>query len=417
MLKDRHLVPVTPDLFNAFSCPECGTEQPVVTGMAWPGIHVLGKYHCPNCRLDFLRDLPVGFAVDHPMSIALSDGKLYNPTLGEAWVHVPLIQAFNEQDDRQVRIERIVNDRRSRVVILNTLDFLYGHVLLKLFNAPDYLRSYSELGLVVIVPRMYAWLIPDGVAEAWVVDLKLGKIQGWYTAIDNFIQERLAEYDEVYLAKGYAHPNLVAADMEQFTRVRPFDLEYFSTAPPHVTFVMREDRLWYRNGTVKFIHRVLRKIGLGRIAKSYAVATQERRVANCMTILRRGLPGITFAMVGLGRSRNHMVDVEDLRSLHMDASVERSWCEAYAKSQVVIGIHGSNMLLPTALAAGCVEILPHDRHGNMVQDIVVRHADRLQLFLYRFVDEFANPRTVARNVLTMFRDYDRFKRGMKINSF
>ncbi|MEO8734411.1 MAG: hypothetical protein ABI373_08775 [Flavobacteriales bacterium] len=101
----------------------------------------------------------------------------------------------------------------------------------------------------------------------------------------------------------------------------------------------------------------------------------------------------------------------------MDTVIERTWCEAYARSQVVVGVHGSNMLLPTSLAVGCVEILPYDRYGNMVQDLVVRHADRMQLFLYRFVDEFASPKAVARNVFTIFRDFDHFKRGMKTNTF
>jgi hypothetical protein len=351
------------------------------------------------------------------MAIAKDTGKLYNPTQGEGWVHVPLLRSYLGRNGREVRIERVVKRSHRRIVILNTLDFLYGHVLLKLFNAPDYLRSYPDMGLVVLVPRMYAWLIPDEVAEAWIVDLKLGEMGGWYPAIDRFVQERLAEFDEVKLARGYAHPDLVNANMEQFTRVRPFELDLFTTAPRHVTFVVRKDRLWYRNGAVKFIHRVVRKAGLGGMLGWVFVKDQERSVSKCMASLRKGLPGVEFTIVGLGAPGRRAADVEDLRTERMDASVERAWCEAYAKSQVVIGVHGSNMLLPTALAAGCVEILPHDRYGNMVQDIVVRHADRLQLFLYRFVDEFATARTVARNVLTMFRDLDHFRRDMRTNTF
>jgi hypothetical protein len=101
----------------------------------------------------------------------------------------------------------------------------------------------------------------------------------------------------------------------------------------------------------------------------------------------------------------------------MDVEVERSWCRAYAKSQVVVGVHGSNMLLPTALAAGCVEILPHDRLGNIVQDISVRYADRMQLFLYRFVDEFASPSVVARHVVAIFAYQSTFRRNNLENVF
>jgi len=101
----------------------------------------------------------------------------------------------------------------------------------------------------------------------------------------------------------------------------------------------------------------------------------------------------------------------------MNTAVERSWCEAYARSQLVVGVHGSNMLLPTALAAGCVEILPHDRQGNVVQDISVRYNDRMQLFLYRFVDEFARPVEIDRQVSAIFDHFNLFERNNRINIF
>ena len=95
--------------------------------------------------------------------------------------------------------------------------------------------------------------------------------------------------------------------------------------------------------------------------------------------------------------------------MKMDLGTELAWCRMYAGSQVVVGVHGSNMILPTAHAAGCVEILPHDRYGNMVQDISVRYHDRMQLFMYRFTDEFASPRQVARHVVSMFKDYEVYR--------
>jgi hypothetical protein len=70
------------------------------------------------------------------------------------------------------------------------------------------------------------------------------------------------------------------------------------------------------------------------------------------------------------------------------------------------------MLLPTALAASCVEILPEDRFGNIVQDISVRYSDRRQLFMYRFADQFIKPRKIAQKVVAIIRDYDTFYKNM-----
>jgi hypothetical protein len=167
----------------------------------------------------------------------------------------------------------------------------------------------------------------------------------------------------------------------------------------------------------KFLHRVFRKLGLEGSLGRLMIGDQRRMVGTVMARLRKSLPGVTFSVVGLGPSSSWASDVNDLRTERMDVEVERSWCRAYAKSQVVVGVHGSNMLLPTALAAGCVEILPHDRLGNIVQDISVRYADRMQLFLYRFVDEFASPSVVARHVVAIFAYQSTFRRNNLENVF
>ncbi|MCP6769670.1 hypothetical protein NL529_32960, partial [Klebsiella pneumoniae] len=63
------------------------------------------------------------------------------------------------------------------------------------------------------------------------------------------------------------------------------------------------------------------------------------------------------------------------------------------------------------------EVLPHDRHGNIAQDVSVRWNDRLQLFLYRFVDEFASPAAVARLAVSMLQDFTLYHRNNRINIF
>ena len=122
-------------------------------------------------------------------------------------------------------------------------------------------------------------------------------------------------------------------------------------------------------------------------------------------------------MVGLAKPGGMPEGVEDLRTMRMSLETELAWCRAYAKSQVAVGVHGSNMILPTAHAAGCVEILPYDRYGNIVQDISVRYDDRMQLFLYRFIDEFATPTAVSRHVISMYKDFDIYRLDNSVNIF
>jgi hypothetical protein len=119
----------------------------------------------------------------------------------------------------------------------------------------------------------------------------------------------------------------------------------------------------------------------------------------------------------LGKKKGFGRLAMDSRSTSINEDKELEWCRIYAHSHVVIGFHGSNMLLPTAFAAGCIEVLPEDRLGNFLQDISVRYNDRRQSFFYRFVDQYAKPSAVAAKAISMIRDYDAFKNNMCRNQY
>jgi hypothetical protein len=206
-------------------------------------------------------------------------------------------------------------------------------------------------------------------------------------------------------------------DIERFTKVKPFDLEQYLTAPKHITFVARQDRLWFATPAAKFLYRVLNKLGLKKSLGRWYIHAQDRLIKRSMARISAAMPDVTYSVVGLGHAGGFGPGVKDLRTMKMDKSTELAWCEAYARSQIVVGVHGSNMLLPTAHAAGCIEVLPYDRYGNIVQDVSVRYHDRMQLFLYRFVDEFASPRTIARHAISMFTDYAVYHRDNRENIF
>ncbi|QQR87540.1 MAG: hypothetical protein IPJ76_04750 [Flavobacteriales bacterium] len=416
-ITDRDLVPVKPALFSDFACPKCKAGSVSAQGVLFPGAHVLGDYTCTSCGTAFVRDLPVGFAVDHAVSIAKNDGSLLDRNGAENWLMDPLLKAFSNRSDAPVKIERKVNRACNRIILLDTIDFLYGHVLLKLYSAQHYIDNYPDHGVVVILPRMFAWLEPKGCAEVWIVDVKLGQGQVWHNAINAFVRERLAEYAEVNMGRGWAHPDFTRIDIERYTGIAPFKLEEFSTRPPHITFVARQDRLWFPNMVDKFLFRTLGAVGLLGFARKVWSGAQDRLIRSSMRAIKKEFPACTFNVVGLAPSGGYGSLAEDLRTTSMSKDVELAWCRAYAKSQLVVGVHGSNMLLPTAFAAGCIEILPSDRQGNIVQDISVRWADRMQLFLYRFVGEFASPGEVADHAIGMLRYFDLYRLHNVTNTF
>jgi hypothetical protein len=89
-----------------------------------------------------------------------------------------------------------------------------------------------------------------------------------------------------------------------------------------------------------------------------------------------------------------------MRSTRTDAETERGWCVRYARSQVVVGVHGSHMLLPSAHAGGLIEMVTHNRWdsrwGNLVQDVLVRGDDvRDVLYRHHFLPANTTPDQVA----------------------
>ncbi|HQW87114.1 MAG TPA: hypothetical protein PLH93_08010, partial [Flavobacteriales bacterium] len=166
VLANRDLVPLRPALFSNFACERCGAPGPKPVRDLFIGIQVMGEYACGACGTRFFRDLPIGFQVDLPLAFTVEGRRILHWN-AEPWITYP---EYAEPSALEPRIERKVFSGHERIIVLNTLDHLYGHVLLKLYNAQYYLDHYKDRGLVVIVPRMFEWLVPKGVAEVWVVD-------------------------------------------------------------------------------------------------------------------------------------------------------------------------------------------------------------------------------------------------------
>ena len=412
-LQDRNLVPLTPALFNDFNCPCCSAPRPVPSRNVFIGIQVLGDYRCSECGAHYLRDLPVGFQTELQLAFEPETRKIMHWN-AEPWITYP---EYSAPTTFAFPIERKVFREQRKVIVLNTLDHLYGHVLLKLFNAQHYLDEYPEHGLILIIPKMFEWLVPNGVAEVWVVDQKLSQARAWHPCIDSFVQDQLTRYEEVALARAWSHPEFTRIDIDRFTGITPFPLSEFTTRTPHITFVARTDRLWFDSVTSKLIYRALNPLRLRGSLGAWFVRRQTTMIKKAIRRIKEELPDATFSIVGLAEPGGLADLAEDLRTTRIDKGTELLWCRTYAKSQVVVGVHGSNMLLPTAHAAGLVEILPYDRFGNIVQDVCVRENDRMQLFLYRFVDEFASPSAVARHVVSMFRYFTLYHRDNRENVF
>lgn len=393
----------TPDA--ALECPRCRVK---LTPDGWliTGMRNLAELRCAGCGGEFYGDLPAGQALYTPILLDKQTGAVYD-NYGVGWFSGWLADSYANRTSESLgfKVKKFAKIER-KVVLLNCLDVLYGHSLLKLLNAQYYLTR-ADIDLIILAPRFLEWMLPDGAAEWWIVDLPLRRGTEWNDWLAGEIEKRLAPFDEVFLSAAFSHPHQNDFDIERFTKVKPFALEDWSKfiERPRVTFIWREDRFWKSAGAQISggFGRIKRRLG-----KSANPADEQlRKVISFAESLRADVPALDFAVVGLGEAKGLPEWIADLRLTEIDAAAERRWCERYASSHVVVGVHGSNMLLPSAHAGATVEIISADRQGNFLQDILFRGSDiRETFFRYRFVPPSTAPAELAALTASMLRFED-----------
>ncbi len=399
----------------SFACPVC-QQQTSAVDTIWQGIHLLASCHCPTCELAFYHTFPVKHALWFPLAFARTEKKTFPaPGVGH-WFYQPLFDSYYKSQKITVPIRKMVVQSHEKVVILNCLDYLYGHVLLQLLNAQRHLQATPNIGLIVLLPKALTWLIPNGIAEIWEVDVPVSQTKAWIENLDGFVKAQLPRFQEVYVSQAFIQPDWKKVDLTRFTRTPPFDLKTFAQKPLHVTFLWREDRFWLGRMD-EFLWKVAWKTQTLAATRKYFLYRQKQRYIQTARQIQKQFPSAQITVAGLGKTGTFPAFFQDLRYTTLNEAIEKDWCQCYANSHVVIGIHGSHMLLPSALAAAFVELLPRYRIDNITEDIAIRPDVTSQLFLGRILDSYASPALVAAHVVQIYKGFPFLLKNQKYLNF
>jgi hypothetical protein len=366
----------------------------------------LADLRCLQCGREFYGDLRAGQALYTPMLLEKETGAVHDD-YGVGWFADWLREAYASRTNEPLTFT--VKERATLtrpVVLLNCLDTLYGHALLKLLNAQYYLDHCPDVDVIVMVQPFLEWMIPDGVAQAWVIDLALRRGTEWNDWLASEVKKRIEAFASARLSIALSHPHPDDFQIERFTRTTPFPLDEWAIRleRPMVTFIWRDDRLWQAaiEPDTKLAGKIKRRFN----RPAHSISEQYARVQLLADTLKEEWPEIDFAVAGIGEPGGLLTGIRDMRRTELSAKVEREWCERYAASHMVIGVHGSNMLLPSAHAGGCVELIGSERWGNFSQDILFRPADSREMFFrYRFVPDATTPKTLAQLLSSILRGY------------
>jgi hypothetical protein len=334
---------------NFFSCcPSDGSTLQLKSSVI-PNLHCLAEAVCPTCKNQYYVDLPVGQALWSPVILNRETAEVYEP-LGRKWFSKPLQDSFlNQEKSDIVPIVQKFYDS-DRIIIINCLDYLYGHSLLKLLNVQRYLDHSPELGCCVLVPTQLKHLVPEGVAEIWEFPVPIKNGTKWYPSLAKWINEQMASRKECFLSKAYSHPSNQVYDLSRFVKELPDISDEVDGCKPVVLFSYREDRCWG-----------------GKLVK------QQRNLQSLYDRLSKVFPEMLFVLVGFG-TQNKIYQsgakIIDLRADKFDVDRDRLWMAYMKAADCAFGVHGSNMLLPSGLAKSTVELVYTSRIENTVQDFL-----------------------------------------------
>lgn len=333
------LLPVPQDRFH---CP-CGAAELVVDGFSLPGMMPLARARCPACGRRFACHLHVGFCSSATLMVEEASGEIAN-SMAPDWYAWELQQMWQSRGRPspavEIRGEPIAAGRD--VVIVNTLDPTYGHNIARMFAVPSVRRFNPDAAIVVIASRFMAWLTPECADQIWVVDAPLRELHLANDTVDAMAAELARRAARLrYSPLFYS----LAVRIEDFTKINPFDATSMDDVlPARMAFNWREDRCWTQAGRP--------------LPPDQAVAEQLRLTTLLFETLRREISDLEVTVTGYGRSGIFPGWVEDLRILEQTDEAEREWVRRYARSHLVMGMHGSHMHLPSAHAAGGIEIVP-----------------------------------------------------------
>jgi hypothetical protein len=367
----------------------------------WQGIHICVECICSRTGKTVIADLPVGHAVLNSCKVNIESQEIFcsNEVLG--WLGKPLLNSLTHPSDEDVSLRIEKYSSHHHVIILNCIDHLYGHALLKLFNIERHLANAGGAGVIVIIPEFLRWLVPEGVAEIWSVKLPLSKAMNYYRSLNRRIQEECRRFETISVSNAYSHPTV--NDISLFTKTQRHNdhAEQY-----RLTFIWRDDRPWISNSLIIL---AAKKFGMMNVLRGI----QNRKIVSLFSSLRKKLPFVQFTVAGIGKGTLFPEWIDDQRVTAVTEDIERRLCAVYAESRLVLGIHGSNMLLPSAHAGMTIDLMPNERWGNFAQDIVFQENDpRIGSFRYRFFPITTSVKILSHLMETQIREFDYFKKQM-----
>lgn len=220
----------------------------------------------------------------------------------------------------------------------------------------------------------------------------------WIAELDAVVEDVLEPCSAIRISPAISQPEVTAEDLAM-PDLRP---KRDNATPLQVGLILRSDRLWL--GLTSLPLRVTRRLPRG-LAEAQLLRRQNRNCARLVQRIRERHPKVRIVALGIGQPAGLPAGIDDLRTPE-PVRGESAWLQEYARCAVVVGVHGSALLLPSLLAGGVVDLVPtYKLDRTFLTDLIIPAGSianpKIAMFRYRMLPVESSPETLAANVLSI----------------
>lgn len=289
---------------------------------------------------------PSDHALYYPMEIDSNKNLLHGTINFYNEVLLKNYKPDNYLPSDKIRNKNFINKKSNKALVVNLLDNCYGHSLIKLFNLYEAHQQFSsQYDIYAITHDSLVHFIPQDKIN--IIDLTIG------------FQEAQLCYDLSapildQLRKNYSMIDFLVTDTFKVHAEKKSLLNFFNFFPT------------IKNGSEKmnivFYYRA-------DFFRMWGGETQATRITKFFNYLRPFFPGVEFLVAGEKDKYVFPMEIIDKRVLTFNNETDFIYNEIFRNSIIVIGIHGSNMLMPSLLSQMTIHLTPPHKFKNLGDDI------------------------------------------------
>lgn len=342
-------------------CVYCGNKL-VLEKYFFYGWRYLYECRCTKCQANFLVDMPIFSGIPYPAIYDKDKKKVVNSVAD--WWKDPLENINLNMVNDNIISYLSISIKRKKIIVFNLLDFVFGHCFMRLERLTYYIdnEKYKEYDFLVIIPSQLRFLIKNFENKISLIETNtsFSKYKYFYTCIDREIKNSIQSYCDVYC-------EMLKYPQQEFLGLTKLNL-------PIRKWVNEIDK-------IVIVYRKDRTVG---------VTSRSQYIFYKKLILMLGSLDIKIILIG-DKDKYWFSNVCDLRVEKMEQNTDDIWNEACSGS-ITIGVHGSNMLIPSICSSYNIEFVNTDKLYNFGQATAflenLNHQETIQKYRYVYGNKY-----------------------------